>query len=130
MDKSTEQQHARSVNRQLLATLSDLGFAASNGGSCTVPVRDSICRVGLQKFRNQPAFRIIYSLEPADGSRDGIRVQHSDPFTYRNNSSGRQYDFGIRWGDDPVAHCLCEIHDFVRDIVIPWAESTGTSEGG
>ena len=130
MDNPTEQQRTRSVTRQLLATLRDLGFASSKGGSCTIAVLDSICRVGLQKFRHQTAFRVIYSLEPADGSRDGIVVDHSDRFTYRDSPSGRQFDFDIRWGDEPVARCLTEIHDFVRDVVIPWAESTAASEGG
>ena len=130
MDKPTEQQRARSVNRQLLATLSELGFAKSDGGSCTIAVCELICRVGIQKFRNQPAFRIIYNLERVDGSRDGLPTEHSDRFTYHNNPSGRQFNFDIQWGDEPVVRCLTEIHDFVRDIVVPWAQSTAASEGG
>lgn len=121
-----------SVSRQLLATLRDLGFVASTGGSCTVAIDGHVCRVGLQKFRNQPAFRVIYSFKPDGGTRDDAVVEYSDPYTYRYNSSGRQFDFGIRWGDDPVAHCLSEIHDFVRDIAIPWpaSQSAAASEGG
>ena len=78
LDKPTEQQRARSVSRQLFSALCDLGFIASDRGSCTIVVGDYVCRVGLQKFVNQPAFRVIFSLEPADGSRDGMLIEHSD----------------------------------------------------
>ncbi len=130
MDKPTEQQRARSVKRQLAAALSDLGFAAGGHDSCTIIIGDHICTIGLQKFRHQPAFRVLYSVQPVGGTRDDSVVQFSDPYTYRNNPSGRQFDFGIRWGDEPVSHCLSEIHDFVRDVAIPWATSLAASEGG
>jgi hypothetical protein len=132
MDKTTEQQRARSVKRNLPMVLRDIGFSKGAGGSCVLVLDGHTCRVGLQKFRYQPAFRVIISFERRGSEDRDIAVEFSDAHTYRDSPSGRKFDFGIPWGDNAVERCLAEIRDYVANVAIQWfrAQSRAVARGG
>jgi len=118
LDKAIEQSRAKLVTQRFSAMLTDLGFEKKSGASCMRVVDGHTWHVWLQKFRHQPAFRIAMSFKPADGER--WITEFADPWTYRGNPSGRQFDFSIRWGDDAPDRCLREIREFVEMIALPW----------
>ena len=120
MDKLTEKNRASEVKRRFPAILRELGFTKSYGASGVRIVDGHTCKVGLQKFRHQSAFRIIMSIEPK-GEKEGSRIiDYSDKYTYRDSPSGKIYDFGIRWGDKAAEKCANEIRDFIENVALPW----------
>lgn len=118
LDKTVEQSRAKYVARKFPTMLADLGFEKKRGASCMRVVDGHTWHVWLQKFRNQPAFRVAMSFKPADSER--WVTEFADPWTYRGNQSGRQFDFSIRRGDDAADRCLSEIREFVELIALPW----------
>ncbi len=130
MNKATEQRRASSVKRRLPTALRDLGFTKGPGGSCVRVIDGHSCQVGLQKFRHEAAFRVIFSFQPAGCEQADCVVEFSDPYTYRDSPSGRKYDFGIRWGDDAADRCITEIREFVEDVALPWFAEKARHEAG
>jgi hypothetical protein len=121
LDKGEEQRRSRTVIRGFAAMLVDLGFVKDVGGSCIRLLGTATCKVWLQKFRKQPAFRVAMSFKASDASESV--TEFGDRWTYRDSPAGRQFNFSIRWGDDAAERCLQEIHDFVETVAIPWFEA-------
>jgi hypothetical protein len=127
LDKAVERQRSRAVAGRLSAALADLGFSKDAGASCVRQLRGATCRVGLQKFRHQPAFRVVMSFA-APGQARPV-VEFSDRWTYRDSPAGRRFDFGIRWGEDAAERCLREIREFVELVALPWFEARAVAAG-
>jgi len=107
--------------RRLAETLAPLGFSKDVGASCRRSTGHAVCRVWLQKFRHQPAFRVAMSFKPSPEA--AWVTEFADRWTYRDSPAGRQFDFGIRFGDDAADRCLSEIQDFVETVALPWFEA-------
>ena len=127
LDAAEEQRRSRAVTRRLASTLTNLGFASGAGAGCVRPLGGGTCKVWLQKFRHQPAFRVAMSFAAPGRARPA--VEFSDRWTYRDSPAGRRFDFDLRGGEDAAERCLREIRAFVEIVALPWFEAQAAAAG-
>jgi hypothetical protein len=127
-DKTEEESRARAIRRKFPALVEPLGFTKMPEGGCAREFHGRSCRIDLQKFRHQAAFRVWFYMYSPDPSETKPIVECSDSWTIRDGPGPKTYNFGIRWGDDAVDRCLFEIEHFVVNVVIPWAEALSNNE--
>lgn len=124
LSKDSEKRRAAAVKRRFRATITSLGFSDGPGGGCVKNIGGHTCRVWLQKFVHQPAFRVAMSFSPVDGREGDWTIEFADRWTYKDSHGGRKYDFGIQRGGDEesIERCLGEIRDFVENVAMVWFE--------
>jgi len=122
MDKAREQAIAAAVRSGLRPAMRTLGYTPQGTGAFVRAVDGHVCKVWLQKFRHQAAFRVAMTFEP-DGDMNRSVTEFGDRWTYKDSPSGRKYMFHFLRSEDAAEFCIREVESFVSEVASPWFEN-------